>query len=314
MRMKLKHSVGIFFVAAILLAELFGPLSAGVRAAGSAYTYVQVTWVTKLTEQVCVGDEMDVGFIASVQTYKQTPKGITPMPPGSGKVTGNLNASAVLGSLSKSTWVLRKFSGIDSYWAKYTAEEPGDEAIEITGAGFDVNAGGATLGPFQVEKCQWRIAIGASKYVDDPHVSMDTSFQGEGKFSVDDAGVVYGEGTYTYNLTITYIPPDPDMQCEKLVRSLNSSTFAVSGTAGKTNIHINIKFKPIDLKSASVHCIDREGKHIDVTLFQGAKNVDINSQLGIQGINFDPKASGARSTFPYGDGWGIIWVTKRKAK
>jgi hypothetical protein len=296
--MNKKRTFVMLLLAALLIAELFGPPAQGVSAKPA--TEVTISWNQPPPATVCVGDEIPISF--AYNTY----------PPGT-IAKGTLNGSTTgTGTLTPNNWKTNNYLSMGFRNGTYKAEKEGVDEITITGSGFNVDASTASTGQFEVLKCNYDITIGASDFVDQDQVKIDSQFSAKGVITIDDSGVVYGTGTDKYKISVTWIPPKT-LTCEKPVDSNNNSTFVIFGTATKTNIRIEFRFEVISTDPAYAKCKDAEDKDIYVKLTTGDP-VNPNQELGIKVLNFTPKANRIRYAFNYGKGWGIIWVIKRKAK
>lgn len=314
--MNKKRTLPIMFLALFLTAGVFSAPAGGqgVGAAANNVTWVNITWVTRPPATVCLGDKISLMIVYVVHTGTQTPGGITPMPGGSQSPgRGNLMASSGgYGTITPNKWSLRGTSGSGDPVFSYQATKEGYDEIVFSSDQYYVDGGPS--GEFEIVKCDWDIKVAANMSVTNPNTDIDTDFHGDGVVGSDKNGLVMGEGTYHYNLSITYIPTDPDMVCEQLVESNNDSTFIVAGTESPGGgVSFTITFYPVEIKAAFVECFDKEGKIINTQVFPSG-TVDPTEQLGGGKYTFNKSALPVSFHFNFGKSQGTIWVFKRTAK
>jgi hypothetical protein len=315
MSMNKKRAFVLLFLSALLITGLFGSPSQGVSAESPTERYVSIGWILPPPETVCKGDSVPVMFIYMVMNYTQAPGGGVTAVPGDDPANTILHASTMSttaggsGTVSPYKWMPSFLQSSGRISATYTAKKTGGDQITIFGTG--VLPEGATTEYFQVVNCAYDFSIGGSVYVDDPHTKIDTEFHGKGIVSIDENGLVMGEGTYQYNIGIEYIPPD-SIICDRVLKSTNDSTFQVTGTASVDYVYYDFKFYPVEIKPAVAHCVDREGKTIERELFPGGP-IDISSEIQVSG-GFGTSKSQVHVTLPFGTGTLDYWFVKRKAK
>jgi hypothetical protein len=215
-----------------------------------------------------------------------------------------------VGSVFPNKWMPSQLSNSGRITATYTPKKTGGDQITISGTGVD--PAGATTAYFQVVNCDYDIEFSAANLVDNPNTKIDTLLHGQAVISIDEKGVLTGEGTYQYTLDITYIPPKT-ITCDPLSDVTNDSTFTVAGTASTQVVSFKLKFYPVDLKAVEANCKDKQNKDITQQVFPGGQ-VDVNGQLHLSTFNFPASVSEYQFPLPFGKEVGKIWLVKRKSK
>jgi len=309
-----KRTFVLLFVTALLILELFGPLGGGQEASAASDPGISVSvgWVKPPPETVCLGDDIPVIYVFVVFNKTTSSTGGVTSVPGN-TYTGELAATTKgIGAVSPYKVYLGLTGGSGRVYATYKATKTGFDVITVDGIFVTVDPAGASTGSFEVVRCDYNISIGASDFVSASGGEFDTEFHGKGTISTGDTGMVMGTGTYQYNITIDWVPPET-VTCETLYQVTNNSTFEVSGTASVERMTFQIKFYPVDLKPVTAHCQDQEGKTVDTQLFPGG-SVDVDGALHLPTYGIPTSLSEISFSFPYGKGTGMIWLVKRKSK
>jgi hypothetical protein len=313
--MKKKRVVVMVLMAGLLIGGFFGPPARGQVAGAVPLSMtteeIEINWITPPPSMMCLGDQVSIAFtyIYETFTWSRGKPGLTPVANRPG-ASANLFASSNLGIVNPAKWRLAGAVGSGAIIANFRATQVGDNG-EISLDSPDVSLAYSSA-DFSVVECNGDLNISASDHVDDDNAEIDSEFYAKGVISIDDNGVLTGEGDYQYILTVIYKPPQ-GMTCDELVQSTSTSSFNVSGTTSPTTASMDITFSPLEIQPVVVNCVDMSGKHITMPLIPGG-TVDPNPELDIGTLSFDIGEPQVKFSFPYGKGEGVIYLVKRKGE
>jgi hypothetical protein len=161
----------------------------------------------------------------------------------------------------------------------------------------------------EVIECDMTVLISANQTIPSATGDEESALAGRGGFAIDQTGVLIGGGTYFYVLVLPFIPPDPSITCDTLVRSTTYSTFDVYGSTPVDSIQFGIHLSPFDSSPAVANCVDSAHRHTQVTAFP-SRSIDPNQSLNLDGLVCT--RDGCDIPFQYGNGTGIVNVFPRE--
>ena len=301
------------FLTVVLIAGLFSPPAqsqgVGAQPLSAVSESVSVEWVAYPPDTICLGSRVALNFTYTIFSYAPAGKGqFKPVANRPGTM-GTLFIKTNLGMITPSSWRLEGAKGSATVTANYDATQVGKGSIEFNTPNMSLSF---TRADFEVVKCFLNVSIDASDDVENASAEVDSELYGNGAISIDDSGVLTGDGEYEYTLAVTYDPPQ-GTTCDKVENSISITDFSASGTASLPMASMDIQFSPIKIQPVVVKCADRTGRKINTTLIPGG-TIDPNPELDIGTLSFDLRQPETEFNFPFGKGQGTIYLIDREGE